>query len=176
MDTDTRRPGSVRAARKVPTLVKPVGKAAQLGKAAVAKVASPAMKTSTTSVPKVSQTMMEKETSTMEYEDARGERWDYYRPSDGNPQGFPYAIRKEGKPGTVAWVKREEDAELISNLGSAIQIMDGNKVVAWASSKEIADLITRSREDLPSLLDEREWLLKERERLIERIARLEAKV
>ena len=117
-----------------------------------------------------------KKVASMGYEDARGERWDYYKPSDGSPQGYPFAIRKEGKPGTVAWVKREEDAELISNLGSAIQIMDGNKVVAWASSKEIADLITRSREDLPSLLDEREWLLKERERLIERITRLEAKV
>jgi hypothetical protein len=112
----------------------------------------------------------------MVYDDSHAERWDYFRPKDGYPQGFPYAIRKEGKPGTVAWVKREEDAELISNLGSAIQILEGNKVVAWARTKEIADLITRSREELPSLLDEREWLLKERERLIQKIARLEAKV
>ena len=112
----------------------------------------------------------------MGFQELRAERWDYYKPTEGAPQGFPFAIRKEGKPGTVAWVKREEDAELISNLGSAIQIMEGNKVVAWATTKEMAELISRSREDLPSLLNEREWLLRERERLIAKISRLEASV
>lgn len=110
------------------------------------------------------------------YDDTQAERWDYYKPASGAPQGFPFAIRKEGKPGTVAWVKREEDAELISELGSSIEIREGSRVVAWAKSKEMAELITRSREDIPSLLSEREWLLKERERLIDRIARLEAAV
>ncbi|QGJ71457.1 Hypothetical protein PBC10988_31620 [Planctomycetales bacterium 10988] len=106
---------------------------------------------------------------------ARIERWDYCKPGEGSPNGYSFAIRIEGKPGTVAWVKREEDAKFISQLGSAIRITEGGQVVAWARSPEVADMITRSREDIPSLLSEREWLLRERERLIDRIAQLEAK-
>lgn len=105
----------------------------------------------------------------------RAERWDYCKPSEGSPTGYTYAIRVEGKPGTVAWVKREDDAKFISQLGSAIRIYEGGKVVAWARSPEIAEMIARSREDIPSLLSEREWLLKERERLIDRIAELESR-
>lgn len=108
-------------------------------------------------------------------DEKREERWDYCRPTDGAPSGYPFAIRIEGKPGTVAWVKREEDAQLISQLGSAIRIMEGGKVIAWAKNREIAELIARTREDIPSLLDERAWLMRERERLIDLIARLEAK-
>ncbi|MEK6235519.1 MAG: hypothetical protein N2C14_12495 [Planctomycetales bacterium] len=106
----------------------------------------------------------------------RVERWDYCKPGEGSPNGYSYAIRIEGKPGTVSWVKREEDAKFISQLGSAIRISEGGRIIAWAKNQEIADMITRSREDIPSLLTEREWLLKERERLIDRIAELEAKV
>lgn len=106
----------------------------------------------------------------------REERWDYCKPAEGAPSGYPYAIRIEGKPGTVAWVKREEDARFISQLGSAIRIVESGKIVAWAKNRDIAELIARSREDIPSLLDEREWLMRERERLIDRIAELEAKV
>lgn len=120
--------------------------------------------------------MIAEKGSEMAFEELRAERWDYAKASEGAPQGYTFAIRKEGKPGTVAWVKREEDAEMISNLGSAIQIMDGTKVVAWASTKEIAEMITRAREDLPSLLSEREWLLRERERLLAKIGRLESRV
>lgn len=107
-------------------------------------------------------------------DEKREERWDYCKPAEGAPAGYPYAIRIEGKPGTVAWVKREEDAKLIAQLGSAIRILEGGKVIAWARNREVADLITRSREDIPSLLDERAWLLRERERLIDRISQLEA--
>ncbi len=109
-------------------------------------------------------------------DDKREERWDYCKPNEGAPTGYPYAIRIEGKPGTVAWVKREEDAKFMSELGSAIRIMESGKVIAWARNREIAELIARSREDIPSLLDEREYLLRERERLIDRIAELEARV
>lgn len=115
-------------------------------------------------------------TPNMTSDEKNAERWDYCRPQDGAPSGYPFAIRIEGKPGTVAWVKREEDARFISQLGSAIRIMDGAQIVAWAKNPEVAELIARSREDLPSLLHEREWLLKERERLIDRISHLEAKV
>lgn len=109
-------------------------------------------------------------------DEKREERWDYCKVTEGAPSGYPYAIRIEGKPGTVAWVKREEDAQLIAQLGSAIRIVESGKVVAWARNRDIAEMIARSREDLPSLLDERAWLLRERERLIDKIAELEAKV
>lgn len=109
-------------------------------------------------------------------DEKREERWDYCKPNEGAPAGYSFAIRIEGKPGTVAWVKREEDAQLISQLGSAIRIMESGKVIAWARNREIAEMIVRSREDIPSLLDEREWLWRERERLMDKIAELEAKV
>jgi hypothetical protein len=109
-------------------------------------------------------------------DEKRQERWDYCKPSDGAPAGYPYAIRIEGKPGTVAWVKREEDAKFISQLGSAIRILESGQVIAWARNREVADMIARSREDIPSLLSEREWLWKERERLMDRITQLENQV
>jgi len=112
----------------------------------------------------------------MTFDDKRVERWDYCKATDNSPSGYSFAIRVEGKPGTVAWVKREEDAKFISQLGSAIRILEGGKVIAWARNMEVAEMIARSREDLPSLLSEREWLLRERERLIDRIAQLETRI